>query len=562
MGPGDLAFDAAEAWLLLRWAGVDAGPEDVEVLVRRTGGWAAGLYLTALALRAGSGEPAASRLLAGTGRFVVDDLRAEVMDRLADDERRFLRRTAFLDELSGSLCDQVTAEPGSTERLRALEEANRFLFPLDGQREWYRCHGVFRELLQAELLEHEPQLLPYLHRRAADWYTEHGRDDVALEHVRAGGDVGRAAALTARAALPAFARGRHATASRWLDALPPDDIAHLPTVAVQAAWGYALSGRAAEASRWAQLAERGTFDGPPPDGSASIESSRAMLRAAMLPAGVEAALSDAELAVEQEPPSSPWSACALTGLFLAQQLSGASAAAAATLERLVEATQDPPGAGLAHALTERSRLAIARGDWTAATGDLDRAQRAIDDLGLHEHLRSGLTHAVRARATLQAGDPERAVVDHLHGLRLRGLATWALPALAVEVRLELASFSVAAADHGAARTLLDEIERIVARRPGLGALLAEVDALRAQLSGARTGAVGPSSLTTAELRLVPYLHTHLTPREIGSRLFLSPDTIDTQLESIYRKLAVTARSDAVDRARDLGLLAGPSIVGS
>ena len=69
----------------------------------------------------------------------------------------------------------------------------------------------------------------------------------------------------------------------------------------------------------------------------------------------------------------------------------------------------------------------------------------------------------------------------------------------------------------------------------------------------RTG-LGGSSLTTAELRLLPLLPSYLTFREIGERLYLSPNTIKSQTISIYRKLGVSSRSEAVHHAQRLGLL--------
>jgi DNA-binding NarL/FixJ family response regulator len=63
-----------------------------------------------------------------------------------------------------------------------------------------------------------------------------------------------------------------------------------------------------------------------------------------------------------------------------------------------------------------------------------------------------------------------------------------------------------------------------------------------------------STLTSAELRLFPYLSTYLTLPEIGERLYLSRNTIKTQVVSIYRKLGVSSRREAVERARDLGLI--------
>jgi LuxR family transcriptional regulator, maltose regulon positive regulatory protein len=134
---------------------------------------------------------------------------------------------------------------------------------------------------------------------------------------------------------------------------------------------------------------------------------------------------------------------------------------------------------------------------------------------------------------------------------------YAAPYLAVQARIELTRVHLALGDLAGARTLMREIDELLKRRPGLGTLGGEADALRAQL-GKERGAVisGPSALTAAELRLLPMLATHLQMREIAAEMYLSPHTIRAQGKSVYRKLGVASRSEAVARARELGLLEG------
>ena len=102
-----------------------------------------------------------------------------------------------------------------------------------------------------------------------------------------------------------------------------------------------------------------------------------------------------------------------------------------------------------------------------------------------------------------------------------------------------------------------EIDELLMRRPDLGSLVDEAKALRARLSTERgSPPLGASSLTAAELRLVPLLATHMPVPEIAAELFLSPNTVRAELKSMYRKLSVTSRSQAVIRSRELGLLEG------
>jgi LuxR family maltose regulon positive regulatory protein len=130
-----------------------------------------------------------------------------------------------------------------------------------------------------------------------------------------------------------------------------------------------------------------------------------------------------------------------------------------------------------------------------------------------------------------------------------------LPFLAVRVRLQLAKVYFAMSDAATARHLLREIDDILIHRPALGVLVEEVSEFRRLLaSSAQAGATDALPLTPAELRLLPYLQTHLTLREIGERLFVSRNTVASEVSSIYRKLGVSSRSDAVQGATKIGLL--------
>ena len=139
------------------------------------------------------------------------------------------------------------------------------------------------------------------------------------------------------------------------------------------------------------------------------------------------------------------------------------------------------------------------------------------------------------------------------------LMSWALPAFAAMTRLDMARAHLAFADPAGARTVLLEVGDIFHRRPGLGALEAEAQALRERLANIRGGVVGASTLTTAELRIVPMLATHLSFQEIGQRLYISTNTVKTQVMSIYRKLDATSRTEAVQNATLVGLLDPASV---
>ena len=212
---------------------------------------------------------------------------------------------------------------------------------------------------------------------------------------------------------------------------------------------------------------------------------------------------------------------------------------------------------VALALCERSLVATARGDWDRAEAHAERAGAVLRRAGIEESYATPLVCAVQARAAMHRGDVLAARRELVSAQRLRHLLTYALPYLAVQARIELGRVHLALADVAGARTLMREVDELLRRRPDLGTLVGEAEALRARLSKERgSSAPGASALTAAELRLLPMLPTHLSIPEIAGELFLSPNTIKSQAISIYRKLGASSRSQAVTRSRELGLLEG------
>jgi LuxR family maltose regulon positive regulatory protein len=200
-----------------------------------------------------------------------------------------------------------------------------------------------------------------------------------------------------------------------------------------------------------------------------------------------------------------------------------------------------------------------RGDWARAEHDIELARSVVDRAHLTEYAVNSLVEAARARLLLHRNQTDPGQASLFNAMRLRTAVTWANPWGAVWLRLEMADAHLVLGDPEAARMLLHEIEGVLYRRPKLGRLGERTDALRRTLSEWPTDLHG-TALSSAELRLLPYLQTHLSLKEIGERLYVSRNTVSTQTNSIYRKLSVSGRSEAVDRARELGLLA-PSVLG-
>jgi LuxR family transcriptional regulator, maltose regulon positive regulatory protein len=557
LGQGDLAMGGQEAGLLLRATGLAMPDAGVAELLRRTEGWPVALYLAALSIKTRHAGHGGGVGFGGRDRLLVDYLRSVLLSRLSPTEVRFLTRTAVLERLSGPLCDAVLGTTGSAAVLASLERANLLVVPLDRKREWYRYHPLFRELLSGQLERDEPELVGQLTRRAAQWCEHHGLAEAAIDYAMDAGDADLVARIVERAAVPVYRSGRLATVQRWFDWF--DDhglIERYPTVAVVGAWLQALGGHAAAAERWADAAERGSYQGTLPDGSASIDGWRALLRAKLCRHGVKGMQADAELALALIPVGSLWRAPAQLLLGISHLLAGDQRVADVLLAEAIEVAEDT-GATLAATvgLAERAILAIGRQDWPKAELLVKQARSVVDRAHLQDCTTSVVLYAAAARVAIHQGEVGQAEQDLAHAQQLRPQLNHALPYYAVQARLELVRAYLALAEVASARAVLREVDDLLVRRPRLGTLPEQANQLRTQLDHIHAHVIGASPLTTAELRLLPLLSTHSSFRDIGQQLHRSRHTVKSQAMSVYRKLGVSSRDEAIQRARTLGLLA-------
>jgi LuxR family transcriptional regulator, maltose regulon positive regulatory protein len=562
-----LALTPREGQLLLRAAGAELSFAEVIELVRRCEGWPAALYLAAIGFREGDPRTVRNEGLVefgGSDKHVADYLRSEYLSTLRPAALRFLRRTSVVETMCGALCDAIVQGAGSRRELERIERANLFLISLDRKRVWYRYHHLLRDLLQRELADQEPDLVPVLHRRAADWYEARGDLERALEHADAAGDAHRAARLITAIALPVYYSGRAAAVERWLARFDnPALLRRFPAVALQGSWVHALRGRAADAERWLQIAEAARFKGRLADGSASLRARALALRAALCGSGVHQMLVDAQSALSLLPRDSQARPMALTCLGAAHMLLGEPEAADPIFASAAsEAARLGAGEPEVLALSERSLLAAARDDPVAA----ETFARDADDLVARNQLSgfasTALALTASARASLRHGRwaDARAQLAKVEELEPASSPA-AFPWLTIQTRLELVRAYVALRDAPAARSLMSEIRNAVRDAPPLGVLVDDARRLTEEVAAMPAPTDGSSvGLTPAELRLLPLLATHLSFREIGEQLYVSRNTIKTQAISVYRKLGVSNRSDAIDRASALGLVDAASPV--
>jgi LuxR family maltose regulon positive regulatory protein len=546
----DLAMTRTEAAALLRGLGLEA---DVDLLVERTEGWPAGLYLAALSLREQPDKNRALARFAGDDRLVADYLRDELLGGLSHERMSFLTRTSVLDDLSGPLCDAVLARPGSGGTLRELARSNVMLVPLDHADARYRYHGLFAEMLQAELRRIEPEHESEVHRRASAWHAASGDVERAIHHAIAAGDVGTAGELLWSVAAEYVLDGRHAPIRRWLDRFTPEQVARHVPLALAAATSELATGDRDLIEHWSAAAERAL--GPGVRGEAAEVAAIVLLMRAVVardgvgPMGRDAAAASARLA------DAPWQALARLLQGVAGHLTGDRAAAREHLEEGARRAAVAAPAVQVLCLAQQAALALDEDDGDAAEMCAARARRQVERVGLGGYPTSALVFAVSALDRARRGRVDEAQRDLRDGLRRLTALGEFTPWYEAEARVLLARAALRLGDVVRARTLLAEASRIARRAPDATVLsewLRESWESADSFSAGRI--LGPSSLTTAELRVLRLLPTHLSFREIAGKLHVSANTIKTQAHAVYRKLDASSRTEAVHNARHVGLL--------
>jgi LuxR family transcriptional regulator, maltose regulon positive regulatory protein len=250
----ELAFTLEETRRLLEDHGVVLSAGELETLRRRTEGWAAGLRLAALSLRA---HPRPERFvadLAGDDRAIAGYLVEEVLAAQPPELRAFLLRTSVAERLCGDLADALTGGSDGARVLARLEREHVFTSATGPTRTWYRYHPLFAELLRAELRYEHATELPDLHRRAATWHAGNGQPVPAVRHALAAGDLDQAAALLAASWAPLLVEGQAAVLRELVSRLPGDRVRTTPELAVVAALSRLALGELEEADAWLGLA--------------------------------------------------------------------------------------------------------------------------------------------------------------------------------------------------------------------------------------------------------------------------------------------------------------------
>ena len=543
----DLQMGAAEAAALLRAEGVEPTSDELETLLERTEGWPVALLLWTLAAREGSHVAH----FGGAHHLVSDYLRDEVLAPLPADLREFAIRTSPLDELSALGCDAILDRRDAALQLAQLARVSALLVPVDSSHHTFRWHAVMRDALRAELHGTDPELEGGLHARASRWCLRSGEIERAAGHAAMAGDADAVAEHLARHALDYLGRGRHRTVDQWLSALG-GRVGEHPVLALVASMTALSRGAADEARRWSETgADAGSEADCRRDAAIGLGVARAV-------AGANSAQAIREIAgsaLAALRPDSPWRPYCLALLGLSVHLTGDPVGGAELLDDAIGAIGDRAPSVTALALSHRAMIAIEREELELSGELTDQAWAILTEWNLEREPLSALVFAAAAASRARRGRADEAKADLRRGLDLLTTLGEFRPWYGAETRILLAHASLWLADVVRARALLAEASRLARKVPDAVVFRGWFDAAWAHMDTiAETSLSGPSSLTIAELRVLRFLPSHRSFREIGAQLNVSGNTVKTQAHAVYRKLGVASRSEAVARAIEAGIL--------
>jgi LuxR family maltose regulon positive regulatory protein len=253
----DLRFTPGEIVALFNQAlSLDLSAEDIAALDTRTEGWIAGLQVAALSMGGITDVSNFIKAFTGSHRYILDYLVEEVIDRQPEHIQDFLLNTAVLDRMTGPLCNTVTGQNDGQTTLERLERTNLFIVPLDNERQWYRYHHLFSDLLRARLKQSQAELVPELHGRASSWYEQHGFTTEAVRHALAAADFERTARLIEQVGMDMLMHSQFDLLTKWLDQFSEEFLRSRPWLCIMRSWILRRWGRLKELEGYLQSAEQ------------------------------------------------------------------------------------------------------------------------------------------------------------------------------------------------------------------------------------------------------------------------------------------------------------------
>jgi LuxR family transcriptional regulator, maltose regulon positive regulatory protein len=557
-----LSLDESETRAVAEGMGAQLDDSAVEELLRDTDGWPLGVQLVGGALaEAGGVAPGTRRTPSDAIEIAHHYVEDEWLRGLEPADADLLQRVSGLGWVSGALCDHVLGSHDSGVRLDRLHTSGLLMAPLDRRGNLFRAHQVIRDTLDESFQRRDRGAHRETHQRACDWF-ESSRGHRSSRRAGAPSRRRRAGSRTprhrARRVLPH--EGPDAARSGvGSTAMPRDTCAEpAPVCASCQQSRRSVSATETAAATWTRFGEacasEGTSSDPRPEAIGSmLRSFRAMLWLDPLEESLEMA---------ERVPLTSWRL--VPGRALARTTQGALCFALGDDAAAIDAFSRCLGRVHMRSMPRRSR----HWDWptspSCSSQPISRiealrlgrqARQILRDRGL-EHMPSmALVAAISALVESTSGDTDVARGDlklaRSHLAYLHSVAEWHH----LQANLALAYTSLRLGDLVAARMFLRETETLLERHGDAVRCKQQVAELTQRLRSAKDVLpCGPSSLTAAELRVLHYLPTNLTHEEIAARLYVSRNTTKSHAASIYRKLGVASRSEAVEVSRAAGLL--------
>ena len=544
IGPDVLALDEDESGAVLRRLGLAPTGDQVRALVEATRGWPVTVYLSASSKRAGGNA------FASTSAETTAYLRDEIIGRLSSADADFLSRVAVLSSLDADACDEVAATTGSSERLRRLSSSAHLLWADDDSVARYRMNPLLADALTETLREHDPAAWRAAHVAASRVDARRGDYDGAVHHAKLGSDDARLAELVWSRAPFLLAGGQYTVLQRWLDGLDEDRLREHCGLALSAAWVASHAGDMPRMSRLALAAAERAEHG---DLGFCLDAD--LLAATIGAKGLVHMEAAARAFIDGRPSDDPWQTLShfLLGVALLLRDEPQQADAALGEGRRLAVAHELP-VMVAHCQAALADAAMAQGAEQRALSCIRASREMAARYRLDTITTTAPIFTTSAAGYVHEGRFADARREAVRALRLTALMRTIAPWHAVQGRLVLAQVSLALGDPERARMLIDEASD--ERGPATASVV--LDRLFTQtlerLASISSSLTDSTALTTAEVRVLQYLPTHLSFPQIADELFVSRHTVKTQAMSAYRKLGVHTRTEAIRRARNAGLL--------
>lgn len=556
LGQADLTMTSGECQQLLARIGVEPSAEEMEALVARTEGWAAALYLAGISLRDAPEAETPAAPFAGDERIVVDYMREELLTRAPREWIEFLTRTSICDRLSGGLCDAVLDAEGSAATLRELSRRNLLVIPLDRRDEWFRLHSLLAGMLRTELGRAEPELIGELHGRASRWWEANGDGALAIHHAIEAGDLDRAGRLLWRAVPEYNASGRAGTLRRWIERFDPGQIVANPALSLTVGHGHLVRGEGDLAAHWSRVTHELLDGREANEETDALRAGLGVLDATICRDGLRGMAAETRAASALFPAESAWQSMCRWLEGITQHLAGEAEPARENL-RAGARSAAIWGAPIVQTLclAQLALLCAEEGDWQSARVLASQGRAQVDRSGLGDFSTVALVFAASAYLCSREARHDEAAADLRTGVALLRQLDALSPWFEAEAAAALAATALDLGDLPLAKELRLQAGRhakALGRSPVMSAWLRRIDA-----DVERVSTVAAADLTPAELRVLRLLPTHLSFPQIAAELFVSPNTVKTQARAAYRKLGVGSRAEAVESAREAGLL-GPA----